>query len=121
MALGLTDGPADQDHLGIESYYAGLAGFIAGCPTPMTVALQGDWGTGKTSAMKMVQRRLEQDAPHAKIVEFNTWQYSQFDLGEQLVFTLLQAILEQVAPPETVSESRELLNKVGRFIGGGSI
>ncbi len=28
MALGLTDGPADQDHLGIESYYVGLADFI---------------------------------------------------------------------------------------------
>lgn len=119
MAMGLTDGPADQDHLGIESYYVGLADFIQGCPTPMTVALQGDWGTGKTSAMQMVQRRLE-DTPTTKVVEFNTWQYSQFDLGEQLVFTLLQAILGKVAPPEEVSESRELLRRVGRFVGGGT-
>jgi KAP-like P-loop domain-containing protein len=115
MAMGLTDGPADQDHLGIESYYVGLADFIEGCPTPMTVALQGDWGTGKTSAMKMVQDLLEQGSRTTKIVEFNTWQYSQFDLGEQLVFTLLQAILDKVAPPEDVEASGELLRKVARI------
>lgn len=111
MAIGLTDDPAESDDLKVESYYIGLADFVARCPTPMTVALQGGWGTGKTSAMKMIQRHLPK-AQGIKVVEFNTWQYSQFDLGDQLVFSLLSAILEKVAPPSKVPASKDLLEKI---------
>ena len=120
MMVGLTDDPATRDDLGVSSYYVGLSDFIEGCPTPMTVALQGDWGTGKTTAMQMVRYHLEQVAPTAKVVEFNTWQYSQFDLGDRLVFTLLQAILEKIAPPLRVAASHELLKKALRFVAGGT-
>lgn len=46
------DQPTDKDSLGIENYIKGLSNFIGRCATPLTIAIQGEWGTGKTSIMK---------------------------------------------------------------------
>lgn len=92
--FGVTDlplGVADRDSLGIDAYYKGLATFVKGCATPITIAIQGDWGSGKTSAMQLVLGELNSDDRIATL-EFNTWQYSQFDLGEQLPLILLGSI-----------------------------
>jgi len=44
---GLADIPAAEDLFGIGRYISGLCSFIAKCPTPMTIAIQGGWGSGK--------------------------------------------------------------------------
>lgn len=81
----------------MRPYADALAEFLLACPTPMTVAIQGDWGSGKTSTIEMVWKRLEQ-SPHAvDIVVINTWQYAQLNLGDDLMFHLLDAIVDQVS------------------------
>ena len=105
VQIGHVDLPLDpasggQDQLGIAPYYDGLAEFIQRCETPMTIAVQGDWGTGKTSALNFIQQRLqgaEQRPAQAKVIEFNTWLYSQFDLGDALVFSLAHEIIQPFA------------------------
>lgn len=51
--------------LGIEPYVKGLVNFLKGTVTPMTVALQGEWGSGKTSLMYKLKDELcdAADAP----------------------------------------------------------
>ena len=39
----------DKDQLGINSYKDGLVNFIKTAQTPLTIAIQGEWGSGKTS------------------------------------------------------------------------
>ncbi|GAA1140196.1 KAP family P-loop NTPase fold protein [Ornithinicoccus hortensis] len=98
--IGISDLPVGSerdDQLGISGYAAGLADFILRCPMPMTIAVQGDWGTGKTSTMSLVQGHLRD----ATVVSFNTWQYSQFDLGEDLPFHLLQTIMTRLTDDGT--------------------
>ena len=60
----LSDQPADEDQLGFEPYAQTLAEIVAdpGTDTPLTIGVFGGWGRGKTSLMRMVQRRLEEDA-----------------------------------------------------------
>ena len=60
--------------LGIGKYVNGLQKFIRHCPTPMSIAVQGDWGTGKTSTIKMVQEQLEKDKDtnNIRCIFFNT-------------------------------------------------
>lgn len=51
--IGHSDRPLDkleQDRLGLRPYAESLAEFIATCDTPLTVAVQGDWGTGKPAS-----------------------------------------------------------------------
>ena len=78
----LSDQPADRDRLGFAPYARTLAQIVAapGTRTPLTIGVFGDWGRGKTSLMRMVQRELEED-PDPEIpvrtVWFNAWLYSR--------------------------------------------
>jgi predicted KAP-like P-loop ATPase len=38
-----------EDLLGIDKYLAALIQFIQTCQMPTTLAIQGEWGSGKTS------------------------------------------------------------------------
>ena len=61
MAKGNRDLPIDtmeSDLFDLDRYYTGLADFIKKCETPLTIALQGDWGSGKTSMMNMIMGKL---------------------------------------------------------------
>lgn len=89
---GFTDKPVSgkaEDIFGVDKYIKGLSSFILDCATPMTVAVQGDWGSGKTSFMMLIREALEgQVLP----IWFNTWQFSQFSLGDQLPIMLVSKL-----------------------------
>lgn len=89
---GFTDKPLSgrsEDIFDVEKYIKGLSSFILECDTPMTVAVQGDWGSGKTSFMMLIREELE-----TKVlpVWFNTWQFSQFNLGDRLPLLLVSRL-----------------------------
>ena len=75
-----------QDQFEISQYIDGLSNFIKDCETPMTIAIQGDWGSGKTSVMNMVKHKLGKEVIS---VWFNTWQFSQFAMGDELAIVFL--------------------------------
>lgn len=65
----------------------------------------GDWGSGKTSALYAIKKELE-DKEYL-VVNFNTWQYSQFNLGDQLIFSLLTEILQKINAKVSSLESSQ--------------
>ena len=90
---GLTDEAATVDLFNINKHLDGLSRFIKACNTPMTISIQGSWGSGKTSIMKMVEHEIEKDVIP---VFFNTWQFSQFDLGNSLAFSMIKVLLNKL-------------------------
>lgn len=92
----IQDIPAKTDKFGIGRYIEGLSQFILNCETPMTVAIQGDWGTGKTSIMKQVEDKLEESSKNIETVFFNTWQYSQFNQESELGVSLITELTSQL-------------------------
>ena len=96
MKKGFTDSPAVQDSFNISKYINGLVNFIKSCNTPMTIAVQGDWGTGKTSIMTIIKNELR-NSKNLNLVWFNTWQFSQFNLGDKLPLTMLNKLVNEVS------------------------
>lgn len=50
IIAGLKDVPIDSfddESLGLREYADALTRFVKECDTPMTIALQGDWGSEK--------------------------------------------------------------------------
>lgn len=90
---GLTDEATTVDLFNINKHLDGLSRFIKACNTPMTISIQGSWGSGKTSIMKMVEHEIEKDVIP---VFFNTWQFSQFDLGNSLAFSMIKVLLNKL-------------------------
>lgn len=91
--LGFTDEAATEDIFGIGDYINGLAQFISKCNTPMTISVQGAWGTGKTSVMKIIESGLDKNI---KNVWFNTWQFSQFNMQDELALSLLSCLVSEL-------------------------
>ena len=62
----LADVAADEDKLFDDGFVKGIASFIRECATPMTIAIQGGWGAGKTSLISLIDQELqvEQDPPN---------------------------------------------------------
>ena len=68
-----SDLPTTTDYLDIDSYVEALTRFTLTCQTPMAIGIQGEWGSGKSSFMKMIQDRLshpEEQRYHNENVPF---------------------------------------------------
>lgn len=110
--IGSTDIPAEgvgQDLFHIETYIDGLSTFIKECATPMTISIQGDWGSGKTSMMNMIKEKIS-DTVYP--IWFNTWQFSQFDMGNSLIFSMMEVMLDKL------DCEPKIINKVMDSIAG---
>ena len=80
------------DGLGFDTYAEVLANAALGTPGPFTIGVFGEWGTGKTSLMKLIEQRLA-DQPDVVTVWFNAWQYEKEEIPiVPLVGTIIQEI-----------------------------
>lgn len=116
--IGLKDQPItkrEHDALKIVDYADVLSKFIEECDTPMTVALQGDWGTGKTSLMHLIEECLWEKNSQENVpfltVWFNTWQYSQFNQSDSLALSMMLNITEALYE-ETDFQDKSLKKRV---------
>lgn len=108
--FGNTDKPVEtieNDSFGISRYINGLCTFILHCETPMTISIQGDWGSGKTSMMNMVRSKLDKSV---HTIWFNTWQFSQFQ-QDNLAISMLGSLLSELNGDE--SKIKKLMGSLG--------
>jgi formylglycine-generating enzyme required for sulfatase activity len=105
----LSDQPADEDQLNFSPYAKTLADIVAdpGTDTPLTIGVFGGWGQGKTSLMRMVQRRLEATAGSdfpVRAVWFNAWLYSH---QPALWRALISRVLDGVRGFDTLGDAAQ--------------
>ena len=123
MTSNVIDQPAkaDEDRLNMTAYASALTEFIANAQSPLTIALQGEWGSGKTSLMNALKASLvdKNGAPYLG-VWINTWQYALMSDSEEAIKSILLGIIGQISSAaKTSSDERvSLFKKIAR-IGGG--
>ncbi|HPS56973.1 MAG TPA: P-loop NTPase fold protein [Spirochaetota bacterium] len=105
------------DKIELATFADSIADFIMTCETPMTIGLQGDWGTGKTSLMNMIKCYIPEKAAHK--IEINTWHYSMFRQDEYLGIVIVKALVEQLANRFAVNNKgfASNLKNLGNMIG----
>lgn len=118
--MGITDMPCtgeEEDLLDISKYVKGLGKFIRECQTPMSIAIQGDWGTGKTSTLNLLKKNLEadKDTNGIKCVFFNTWQYSQFNMEDSLYVSFIHNLVKQCGGNDEILRTVAAFGKLAFF------
>lgn len=120
-SLGLTDAPLENiedESLGLRDYVNALVEFISTCQTPMTIAIQGDWGSGKTSVMNFVRNGIDKQRIETRW--FNTWQFAQFHMQEDIAISLLSGFLDELG--DDAQKARNAVKNLTRMavkgIGG---
>lgn len=101
--------------------------------TPSTIGLYGDWGSGKSSLMKLAQDRIEalskvkkkkdDETPKTLCIEFNGWLFEGYeDTKTSLCGTILDTLDdEQRFGPEVANKAKELIKKIDfkKLVGKG--
>ena len=105
QAIMLTDAPSGEDTLNIEDHITGLSNFLVQCQSPMTVSIQGEWGTGKSSVMLQVKQKIEEE-DEALNIWFDTWQFSQFSFDKQLPVILLSQLVSKISSQAGLDNSQ---------------
>lgn len=111
----LTDRPVanpGDDNLEAQKYVQALSKFIRDADTPVTIGIQGGWGSGKTSLITIIQNQLEKnDAKNAAeaatapaetrviCVPVNAWEHALFhssDSKAEVAISILSGLVNGV-------------------------
>ena len=122
----ITDKPISfqsEDLLKVEKYSIALSNFIVKSKTPITIGLQGEWGTGKTSLMSL----LLEDFTEKEIATswVNTWEYSMFRGAHETTPGVLRGMLDKLKESckkegkwTLKDEAEDKFKKAASFLGG---
>ena len=121
----ITDKPIEnnsEDKLKMSRYGNVLSNFIKASDTPLTVGLQGEWGTGKTSMLYMLLEHFKSENIATSWV--NTWEYSMFRSPGETTPAILKGMLTNLKlsceseGKWTIEEkSKDSVKKVFKFLG----
>lgn len=105
MTSSINDKPISkkaEDRLQISSYVDALSTFILEGETPLTIGLQGEWGTGKTSMMNLIREQIiEEQVPTCWL---NTWEHSLFTDPVETTPKLLRAMMNNLKNDNSTNE-----------------
>lgn len=87
----------EEDLFGINKYQQALVEFIKLTNTPITIALQGEWGSGKTSLMNQLRWELcDNNGALYFPIWINAWQYSLMKTPSQAIIGILEGCVKQI-------------------------
>jgi formylglycine-generating enzyme required for sulfatase activity len=91
----VNDQSTEDDALDFMPYVETLADIIQTGNTPLTIGVFGTWGSGKTSLMKMIRKRLPSDFT---VAWFDSWKYDKEEsLWRALLLCVLNALKERAS------------------------
>ena len=99
-----TDAPIrtlEEDQFGIRHYVSAICSFIRSSETPMTIAVQGEWGCGKSSFLSLIENELCDDTLPAEEyfapIHVNAWEMFLEETYDDAVQGLTKNIISQMA------------------------
>ena len=100
----------ENDLLNLSDYRNALIDYFKHAQTPITISLQGEWGSGKTSLMRSLEDALciKENSPFLS-VWINTWQFSLLSNPSDVsnvIINILQSIVKQIAEKDPEDKFR---------------
>lgn len=88
---------------------------------PLSVGVYGGWGVGKSSILRLVNKRLTNDG-NTIIIDFDAWLYQGFDEAKSALMTVISQALITEAPEDLKEKAQGLFRRVNklRLLGLGA-
>jgi hypothetical protein len=122
LASPHSDAPSESDALSVMADVRTLASLVSakGTVPPLSIALLGDWGTGKSTFMLQMRRRVDRLADASRAagrdssfvsevcqIDFNAWHYSDNQVWTGLVERLFRALAARTPAVSRPAEQPE--------------
>jgi len=118
-----SDNEADADLLGFQHLVAGVLSIVHNdALLPATIGVFGDWGSGKSSLLKMAAEELKKDEANL-VLTFNGWLFEGYgDAKTALMGNILDALAEdKTLLPEAKGLALKLLRRVNWWRVAGTV
>lgn len=118
----------NPDKLGTGRYAQTLAEFIRDCDTPITIGVQGEWGSGKTSILNMIREDIEEQEikkekgdQYFKCIWVNTWEHSLLKTPELCLLSIIEEIIDEIALVDNSYNTTEKAKSALSLLAKGAI
>ena len=124
ISIGIVDEPNDiakrgQDTLRIQEHANALTTFIKSTATPMTIGIQGEWGSGKTSLLNSIHYDLEKNLKYQQIW-INAWEHSLLSSPEESLLKIINEIISLMLQGDTNEKNKDKIKEtVTKLFKGG--
>lgn len=104
------DNETDKDLLGFDIHAELIKDIVIDSQMlPISIGLFGDWGSGKSSVMKMLENKLK-DKERVVTISFNGWIFEGYDDAKS---ALIEAILKAIITEKKISiQGKEAANNL---------
>ena len=113
MKFGIIDepvSPGSQDFLDISLHSNSLIDFIENSNTPITIGIQGEWGSGKTSLLNSMYHYFDKKGSF-KQIWINSWESSLLSTPEESLLKIINEIIEELlSTDETLHGITQILS-----------
>lgn len=112
LKSSITDSPrnvsfGEKDNFGIEPFENGLTQFINNSNTPITIALQGEWGSGKTSLMNSLKQNLSDNKDsNFHSIWLNTWEYALMKDPQETLIDIITGLIQETSRVASIDETK---------------
>jgi hypothetical protein len=122
-----------EDLLGVDKYTNALIQFIETCQMPTTLAIQGEWGSGKTSLLNQIRHNLCESTLNTTEINnekpyygiwVNTWQYSLMKSKDEALMAIIGGLTNEILSiikdkheskaTATINKLKGLFTKLGK-------
>lgn len=84
---------------------------------PVSIGIFGNWGAGKSSLLKLIEQKLEQDDKDWIVINFDAWLYQGYDDTRAALLEVIATELTKAAEGNSalISKTKRLLSRVDGF------
>ena len=115
-----------KDSLDLGKYTKALLDFIEKTDTPMTIGVQGEWGSGKTSMLNQIWNGLDKrDADNEQVkykqIWINAWEHSLLCSPEECLIKIINEIIsELVSADQQKTKAEKLASGISKLAKGAA-
>lgn len=121
--LGIVDEPnprGSDDFLGVGKHASALTKFIELAPTPITIGIQGEWGSGKTSVLNAIYHELDRKGT-IKQIWINSWESSLLSTPEEALIKIINEILNELIGCDVSKSQAEKIRQLSSNVFKGAL
>ena len=122
--IGIIDEPVQpgkSDHLDIKIHSEALIEFIEKTNTPITIGVQGEWGSGKTSLLNSIKHHFDEQNQKFLQIWINAWETSLLSTPEESLIKIIHEIIDGLTKSDTDNDRKEKIKEGAKQILRGAL